>query len=400
VRDLTAGFDKNYGFTNLVMLGERWNTMPWLAWSPEGDRLAYLVRTGKERTLIVPERADAKIEDGGSDEVDRRAGVAVVLRRTDARSLAALRGGIGASFHGQPDTQEIENGHDRRFLRLTPDATRLTAPTSSTNARVSENQSCSAWTWRPRRRRRSPSAPTTRRRRSSSTTTRAVLVDGDRPDQPLDPEVAKNGNIYNAWTLDLKTASSKQYTDTLGGILSPIVLNDGRSKIAFVSYYKGDYGIHTIERKEPLVTAASRDFGAPGPIIDFQAPLQHTLVPRTSAQEGVREDVPRGAAAGETSASPTTATCSAAPRSASATCSGDKQVNVFARRSRSTGRCRSATSTGQALPVRAAGYSQTQFFYGQLEGVFYDPSLAPYVSRDLAQATRTVAAAAPSASTR
>ncbi len=50
------------------------------------------------------------------------------------------------------------------------------------------------------------------------------------------------------------------------------------SKIAFVSYYKGDYTLHTLERKEPLHTAASADFGAPGPIIDFQAPLQHTLV--------------------------------------------------------------------------------------------------------------------------
>ena len=53
VRNLTSGFDKNYGFTNLVMLGERWNTMPWMSWSPKGDRLAYLVRTEKERTLII-----------------------------------------------------------------------------------------------------------------------------------------------------------------------------------------------------------------------------------------------------------------------------------------------------------------------------------------------------------
>jgi outer membrane protein assembly factor BamA len=36
------------------------------------------------------------------------------------------------------------------------------------------------------------------------------------------------------------------------------------------------------------------------------------------------------------------------------------------------------------------GYSQTQFFYGQLEGLLYDPALAPLVDRDLAVATRTV----------
>src|SRR5262249_58372788 len=36
------------------------------------------------------------------------------------------------------------------------------------------------------------------------------------------------------------------------------------------------------------------------------------------------------------------------------------------------------------------GCSQTQFFYGQLGGLFYDPSFAPLLSRDDAIATRTV----------
>src|SRR4030095_11897779 len=36
------------------------------------------------------------------------------------------------------------------------------------------------------------------------------------------------------------------------------------------------------------------------------------------------------------------------------------------------------------------GYSQTQFFYGQLENVFYDPSVTPFINRDLAIATRTI----------
>ncbi len=44
---------------------------------------------------------------------------------------------------------------------------------------------------------------------------------------------------------------------------------------------------------------------------------------------------------------------------------------------------------GKRFQYALQGYSQTQFFYGQLQGLFYDPSLAPLVSRDLAQATRT-----------
>ena len=36
------------------------------------------------------------------------------------------------------------------------------------------------------------------------------------------------------------------------------------------------------------------------------------------------------------------------------------------------------------------GYSQTQFFYGNLESVFYDPVYSGYLDRDLSVATRTV----------
>ena len=41
-----------------------------------------------------------------------------------------------------------------------------------------------------------------------------------------------------------------------------------------------------LERKEALTTVASADFGSPGPIIDFQAPLTHTLVPDNKKKKG------------------------------------------------------------------------------------------------------------------
>ena len=41
------------------------------------------------------------------------------------------------------------------------------------------------------------------------------------PTQPVEPDVAKNGNIYNVWTLSLKTGELRQYTDSLGGNVVP-----------------------------------------------------------------------------------------------------------------------------------------------------------------------------------
>ena len=99
------------------------------------------------------------------------------------------------------------------------------------------------------------------------------------PNTPVEPDVARNGSIFNLWTLGLKNGELKQWTDALGGNFSPVVLREGQtSRVAFVSYYKGGYELHTMDRKEALLTAASSDFGAPGPVIDFQAPLSHTLV--------------------------------------------------------------------------------------------------------------------------
>ena len=77
--------------------------------------------------------------------------------------------------------------------------------------------------------------------------------------------MARNGNIYNLWTLNLKNGELKQYTDTLTANVSPIVLKDERrAKIAFVTYYKGEYGIHTLNAisrstRSPAPTSARRD---------------------------------------------------------------------------------------------------------------------------------------------
>src|SRR3954447_16893356 len=62
VRTLTNGFDKDKGFDHLVQMGVDQAANPWMAWSPKGDRLAYFVRTEKERTLIIQNVLTREIE--------------------------------------------------------------------------------------------------------------------------------------------------------------------------------------------------------------------------------------------------------------------------------------------------------------------------------------------------
>ena len=107
------------------------------------------------------------------------------------------------------------------------------------------------------------------------------------PNKAVEPEVARNGAIFNLWTLGLKTGELRQWTDAVGGNFSPVVLRDGQTtKIAFITYYKGDYELHAVEKKDAIVTADTADFGAPGPVIDFQAPLNHTLISDNKAKKG------------------------------------------------------------------------------------------------------------------
>ncbi len=47
------------------------------------------------------------------------------------------------------------------------------------------------------------------------------------PAQPIDPDVARNGQIYNVWTLSLKNGELRQYTDAVSGNLYTAVLRDG-----------------------------------------------------------------------------------------------------------------------------------------------------------------------------
>jgi Tol biopolymer transport system component len=393
IRNLTPGFYQDQGFEFIVIPGMRFNNVPWLSWSLSGDRLGYFVREEKSRTLILQNVLDGDIEqrvrmrtvdDPESPDIS-----------PDGRrvAFAALQGGVGDIFVVDLETEEVTN--------LTKDGFADSGPTWSPDgrsivyvARVSGNEKLF--------RLDVATGQKTQVTFGTHDDSAAQFLDGETlvfsstatdPSQPIDAEVARNGNIYNIWTLGLKTGELRQYTDTLGGNTSAVVLREGenRSRIAFVSYYKAEYELHILERKDPIVTAASADFGAPGPIIDFQAPLSHTLVAEKKRRKGTfeklfldgRPPVNVGVTSGGDVFGGSAFTFSDVL--------GDKQFNLYAA-SISQYRTLSFSFLNAARRFNYAlqGYSQTQFFYGALENVFYDPALAPFFSRDFAVATRTI----------
>jgi hypothetical protein len=380
------------GFTNLVLPGDRWNTVPWMSWSPKGDRLAYFVRTEKERTLILENILNRNIEQRiPMKTVDEPESPAF---SPDGRTIvfAGLRNGVGDIF-----TVDLTSG---QITNLTNDPFADSAPVYSPdgkfivyNARVSGSQKLFRMDLETKKK--------TQLTFGTQDESGAQFIDANTlvfsstaidPALPIEPAVAKNGNIYNIWTLDLRNGELRQYTDALGGNLSAIVLNQGNTnKIAFVTYYKGEYGLHTLDRKEPLHTAASADFGAPGPIVDFQAPLQHTLVKQNARRKKPFEKMFLEGRPPVNVGVTSNGDVFGGSQISFGDVLGDQQFNVFVA-SIAQYRTMSGTYVNLAHRFQFAlqGYSQTQFFYGALGGAFFDPSLSPYISRNLAIATRTI----------
>jgi hypothetical protein len=392
IRNLTSGFDQSMGFEYLATPGGRWNSVPWMSWSPQGDRLAYFVRTEKDRSLIVQNVVSKKIE------------VRINLRTIDApESPDFSPDGKLIAFSGMRESEAdifTVNLETKEIVNLTKDKFAEYAPTWSPDGRsivylvrVSGNEKL----FRMDANGANPVQLTFGTHDDGG----AQFLDANtllfastavNPAEPIEPDVAKNGQIYNIWTLDLKTNELKQYTDALSGNVSPVVLKDSpQNRVAFVTYFKGEYGLHVLERREEITKVASSDFGSPGPIVDFQAPLMHTLVPDNQKKKGKfeklflegRPPVALGVTSGGDVFGGTQVTFTDVL--------GDQQFNLFIS---SVSQYRTMNFTWVNMEKRLqwalSGYSTSQFYYGQLEGVLYDPYLSQFIDRDLATATRTI----------
>ena len=391
VHNLTQGFNKDKGFEYIVTPGGfRNNAVPWMSWDPTGDRIAYFVRTEKHKTLILHNFVTKKI--------DKR----VALRTVDMPespdispdgryvAFSALSGALGDIFIVDLETNDLKNITNDQFGDYSP----TFAPDGKSIiylARISGNDKLFRVDL--------ASGKKTQITFGTHDDGGAQFVDADTivfpstatdPNQPIDPEIARNGNIYNIWMLNLKSGELRQYTDTLTANVSPVVLRDQRSpRIAFVSYFKGEYGIHTLTREQPINTVASSDFGSPGPVIDFQPPLTHTLIQNNIRTKGRfeklflegRPPVNVGVTSGGDLFGGTQITFTDVL--------GDKQFNIFAA---SVAQYRTMSfsyiNLSRRLQYALQAYSQTQFYYGYQPGLLYNYEYA-YLDRDDALATQT-----------
>ena len=392
VRNLTKGFDKDRGFEYIATAGGlRGNMVPWITWSPKGDRLAYFARTEKSKTLVIQDvvsgktvqKIDLKTVDGPESPAFSPDGTKM--------AFSGLQGAVGDIFVIDLGTRQITN--------LTKDVFADYAPSFSPDgqtivyaARISGNDKLFKVSV--------AGADKAQLTFGTHDDTAPKFLDANTivftstatdPAVMLTPEVARNGNIPNVWSLDLKANELKQWTDTATGNVSPVPLPAGGAMhVAFVSYTKGVNGIHIISREKPLLTVPSSDFGAPAPVVDFQPPMSHTLLKENMHRKGAfeklmldgRPPVNLGVTSGGDIFGGTQVSFSDVL--------GGKQVNFFAA-SVSQYRTLSLSyiNIENRLQYALQGFSQDTFYYSQLAGYLYEQGLVPFIDRDAAQAVRT-----------
>ena len=393
VRNLTGGFNTGFGFEYISTPGGfRGNAVPWMSWSPVGDRIAYFARREKQKEVVLQNVVTRKIEKRFEIKSVDMAESPDISPDGKWLAFAGLRNATADIF-----TLDLENG---AIKNVTNDAFGDYGPTWTPDgkglvylARVSGNDKLFRLDL--------ATGKKTQLTFGTHDDGGAQFLDDDTlvfsstavdPNQPISPEIARNGNIYNVWTLNLKTNELKQFTDALGGNVSPVVLRDENKaqKIAFVSYYKGEYGIHTVPaQKEALHTVATADFGAPGPIIDFQPPLSHTLVKENQRLKGRfeklflegRPPVNVGVTSGGDFFGGTQVTFTDVL--------GDQQFNFYVE---SVSQYRSLSLSYLNLSRRfqyaLQGFSQTQFYYANDAGTFYAAQYG-FLSHDDSLSTQT-----------
>ena len=391
VRNLTPGFDQDMGFQYIGIPGGRWNTVPWMTWAPNGDRLAYIARFGKSKGIVI--------EDVVTRKIVQRIDLPTVdepespCYSPDGKSIvfSALENAKSDIFMVTLATGQVTNVTQDPFYNYGP----VFSPDGQSIvylARVSGNEKLFRFDVVNKKR--------TQITFGTHDDAAARFLDADTivfastavdPAQAIDPEVARNANIYNIWTLGLKTGELKQYTDSLGGNVAPIILRESKNvRVAFITYYKGNYGLHTIELSKPLKAVATADFGSPGPIIDFQAPLTHTLVSENVRAKKRFEKMYMEGRPSFTAGVTNSGDFFGGTEISLTDVLGDHRFDFTAGAvMQYTTFAGSYMNMSRRFQYALQGIYQKTFYYGN-SAYYYDPLLQPYVSRKNAESTQAI----------
>jgi Tol biopolymer transport system component len=241
LKNLTGGFTSSYDY----LTTDSWSFEGRnISWSADGRRVAFFARTGKRRSLFI---FDANTGDRTKKikmKLDQAASPAM---SPDGRNVLFV-----ADLNGQPDMFEVdlETGEIRN---LTNDKLYEKTPMWSPDGKTIYYTT------------RIHARDQIMRMEASNTKQIEQLTFSDyNSTSPVyDPETnsvyysADKGSAFNLYRLELTTGDKIQYSDVIGGNFSPVPFReDGKIKLAFTTFFKGQYRFFITELPKPVTVIA------------------------------------------------------------------------------------------------------------------------------------------------
>lgn len=291
LENLTGGFTTSYDY----LTTDSWRFEGRnIAWSVDGRYVAYFARTGKRRSLFIVDSKDGDRLEKIKLDIDQAASPAI---SPDGKTAI-----ITGFKDAQPDLFAIDVA-TKKYRKITNDILYEKTPRYSPDGKYIYYTS------------RINSRDQIMRMEASDPTKIEQLTfsDYDSTSPDYDPRTNRvyyasdKTGAYNIYALDLNTGDKLQFTDVIGSNFSPVIFYEGeKRRIAFTSFFKGQYRLFIMDLPEPLTVIAkgsetdagetlkmvkdledptSREFPQEGPVLsDFQ-PTKNLVVDEKKIQD-------------------------------------------------------------------------------------------------------------------
>jgi hypothetical protein len=275
IKNLTPGFTAQF---ESIAINNEWTAGRTLAFDPSGDHVAFFARTGKRRSLFMVSVLDRGIKRKVPIPLDQPQAPAV---HPDGRHVifSAIREGVADIWKLDMETGEVEN--------LTRDEYYDNNPTISPDGKlvayerhISGNRKVYAFSLDdPARKTQMTFGP-------FDDTAPRFSTDGTRLYYASD----EDNDIFNIRGLDLQTGTIEQYTDVFGGVMAPAPIEGPQGeRLAFITYFKGEYKLHSQETEEPIKEIDQDVRAASEGLVDFQPDITHDVIPENKRRKKLFE---------------------------------------------------------------------------------------------------------------
>jgi hypothetical protein len=264
VRNLTGG---NNAWETLTINSE-FTSGHTLTFDPSGDSVGFFARTGKRRSFFLVSVLDGSIKKRVRIMLDEMQAPCLL---PDGRNVlfAALKEGVSDIWKLDMQTGAVVNLTNDSYAdndpQVSPDGKLVVY-----ERRISGHAKLYAFPLAD------PSKKTQLTFGAFDDTGPYFSSDGSK----VFYSSGEDDDIPNLRSLDLQSGAVAQYTDVFGGTMAPAPLRTpkGGDRLAFITYYKGEFRLHTRDTNEPMKEVDQDVRSAAEGIVDFQPDVTHEIV--------------------------------------------------------------------------------------------------------------------------